>query len=223
MGGAPRVMVAAAGLAVLGWMGYEAVSYGVSGTAAVNGVRELEKMSKLRGGIVAPWWRDDLARAAALVPDDPFVREALALVITRNSNEPSELEEAQRHLVAAIEARPGSPYTWANLAVMKYRLGDTGPAFEKTLVNAASLGPYEPEVQQIVSDLGLAVYDEVAPATRAVIERMLAAGMKRNAAEILQIATRRGRLGEACRHLDGVPRPAASKWTQLCQSMEATS
>jgi len=79
------------------------------------------------------------------------------------------------------------------------------------------------EVQQIVSDLGLAVLDEVTPATRAVIERMVAAGMKRNAPEILQIAARRGRLDAACPHLGGVPRPAASKWTQLCQSMEATS
>jgi predicted Zn-dependent protease len=219
---AARLLVVVVAVAVLAWMGYEAVRYGVSGTAAANGTRELEKMSKVRGGLVAPWWRDDLARAAAHVPDDPFVREALGLVIAQ-SNDPADLEEAQRHLVAAIEARPGSPYTWANLAVMKYRLGNTGPAFEKTLVNAANLGPYEPEVQQIVSDLGLAVYDEVAPATRAAVERMLAAGMKRNAAEILQIASRRGRLGTACRHLDGEPRPAASKWTQLCQSMEATS
>jgi hypothetical protein len=89
-------------------------------------------------------------------------------------------------------------------------------------VNASNLGPYEPEVQQMVSDLGLAMYDEVSPATRAAIERMVGAGMKRNAAEILQIASRRGRLGAACRHLDGEPRPAASKSTQICQSMEAT-
>jgi hypothetical protein len=220
---APRLLVVTVAVAVLAWMGYEAVRYGVSGIASANGRRELEEMSKVRGGSVAPWWRDDLARAAAHVPDDPFVRETLALVITRNSNEPSDFEEAQRHLVAAIAARPGSPYTWANLAVVKYRLGDTGPAFEKVLVNASNLGPYEPEVQQIVSDLGLAMYDEVSPATRSAIERMVAAGMKRNAAEILQIASRRGRLDTACRHLDGEPRPAASKWTQLCHSMEATS
>jgi len=219
---APRLLMAAVALAALAWMAYESVRYGVSGTASSSGARELEKMSKIRGGQVAPWWRDDLSRAAAHVPGDPFVRETLALLTMRNSNEPADFEEAQRHLVAAIEERPGSPYTWANLAVVKYRLGDTGPAFEKILVNASNLGPYEPEVQQIVSDLGLAMYDEVSPATRAEIERMVAAGMKRNAAEILQIASRRGRLGTACRHLDGEPRPAASKSTQICQSMEAT-
>jgi predicted Zn-dependent protease len=223
MAGAPRMLVVAAVLAVLLWMGYESARYGVSGTASANGVRELERMSKIRGGQVASWWRDDLQRAVTHVPEDPFAREALALVIARNSNEPSDFEEAQRNLAAAIEQRPGSPYTWANLAVVKYRLGDTGQMFEKTLVNASNLGPYEPEVQQIVADLGLAVYDEVAPATRAAIERMVAAGMKRNAAEILQIASRRGRLGIACSHLDGVPRLTASKWTQICQSMEATS
>ena len=220
---ASRLLVVAVAVGVLAWMAFESVRYGVSGTASTNGERELEKMSKVRGGQVAPWWRDDLTRAAAHVPDDPFVRETLALMLVRNSNEPADFEEGQRHLVAAIAARTGSPYTWANLAVIKYRLGDTGPAFEKILVNASNLGPHEPEVQQIVSDLGLAMYDEVSPATRAAIERMVAAGMKRNAAEILQIASRRGRLDTACRHLDGEPRPAASKWTQLCQSMEATS
>jgi hypothetical protein len=222
MVGAPRILLVAASLVVLGWMGFQSVRYGVAGTAQANASRELEMMSRIRGGVVAPWWRDDLTRAVAYVPADPFARETLALVTTLNSNEQSDFEEAQRNLVAAIEARPGSPYTWANLALVKYRLGDTGPAFEKALVNAANLGPYEPEVQQIVSNLGLAVYDEVQPATRAAVERMVAAGMKRNASEILQISARRGRLGVACRHLDGVPRPAASKSTQLCQSMEAT-
>jgi hypothetical protein len=90
-------------------------------------------------------------------------------------------------------------------------------------VNAVKLAPYEPEVQRDVVNYGLAVVDEVKPETRAAIERALAVGMKRNAPEMLQISARRGRLGAACRHLDGVPRPAASKWTQLCQSMEATS
>ena len=120
-------------------------------------------------------------------------------------------------------ARPGSGYTWANLAAVKYRLGETDGVFETALVNAVKLAPYEPEVQRDVVNYGLAVMDEVKPETRAAIERALGAGMKRNAPEILQISARRGKLGAACRHLDGVPRPAASKWTQLCESMEATS
>ena len=219
----PRLLIALAGVALLLWVGYETVRYGVTSTAAANATRELDRMGRIKGGEVAPWWREDLSRATAEVPGDPFLREALALMMIRNNNDPEVFEEAGKHLVAAIQARPGSAYTWANLAVVKYRLGDTGPAFEKALVNAIALGPYEPEVQQMVTDMGLAVLDEVAPPTRAAIERALAAGMKRNATEILQIAARRGRLDAACPLLGGVPRPAASKWTQLCQSMEATS
>src|SRR5262249_62133918 len=135
---------------------FESVRYGVAGTAAANGGRELDKMNRVRGGQVAPWWRDDLARAAAHVPEDPSVREVLSLVMTRNSNEPADWEEAQRHLVAAIEVRPGSPYNWANLAIVKYRLGDTAPGFEQVTGNAAKLGPYGAQVQPIGSAVGVA-------------------------------------------------------------------
>jgi hypothetical protein len=138
------------------------------------------------------------------------------------SNDPGQLMVARELLREAIEQRPGSGYTWANLAAVKYRLGETDEIFQAALVNATKLGPHEAEVQRSVVDYGLAVFDEVKPETRAAIARALADGMKRNAPELLQISARRGRLGAACRHLDGVPRPAAPKWTKLCESMEAT-
>ena len=220
---APRLLAVAAGLAVLAFASYEAVRYGVTGMAVGNASRELSQPVREGVPIAGTWWDADLNRAAREVPNDPAVRELQAFVIVRSSREAPDLMRAQRDLAAALEARPGSGYTWASLADVMYRLGDTGPAFEKALVNAMNLGPYEPEVQRTVANYGLAVFDEVAPPARAAIERAVASGMKRNAAETLQIATRRGRLGVACRHLDDVPRPAASKWTQLCQSMEATS
>lgn len=224
MGAAPRVFVVVVLVAVLCWAGFEAVRYGVTGTASGNGARELDRAGHLAGmPIAGSWWLADLTRAAAEAPKDPTLHELLALAIVRGGSEVGELGEAERQLRVAIDARAGSPYAWANLVEVKYRMGDTGAAFERALVNAASLGPHEPEVQRVVADYGLAVLEEVAPATRTVIERTVAAAMKRNAPETLQIAARRGRLVVACRHLDGIPRPAASKWTQLCQSMEATS
>lgn len=223
MGAVPRLFIAVAGSVVAAWAGYEAVRLGVAGIAAENASRELSR--PMREGVVlaGSWWHGDVARTAREVPNDPTVREVNALVIARSTNDPGELAQVQQELVAAIEARPGSGYTWANLAELKYRMGDTGPVFEKALAHAVALAPYEPEVQGTVAEYGLAVIDEVGPQARAAIERAVAAAMKRNATETLQIAARRGRLGVACRHLDGVPRPAASKWTQLCQSMEATS
>jgi hypothetical protein len=223
MGAAPRVLTAVAGWVLLACFGYEAVRYGVAGIAVDNAGQGLAQPERQDVKPAGSWWDADLRRAAREVPDDPTVRELRALVILRSTNDPDELMEARRELVAALEARPGSGYTWANLAEAEYRSGNAGAGFERAIVNAVALAPYEPEVQHTVADYGLAVVDELGPPARAAVERAVAAGMKRNAAEILQIAARRGRLGVACRHLDGVPRPAGSKWTQLCQSMEATS
>jgi hypothetical protein len=223
MPGPARVLTAVAGAVLLAWLSFVAVRYAVAGSASANAARELERMARTPGYKSGEWWRDDLRRATLDVPADPTVREMLAMGIAGETNDPAELEKARGHLLKALAERPGSGYTWAGLAALKYRLGETDGLFEKALVNAVKLGPYEPEVQRDVVNYGLAVWDEVRPETRRAIESAVAAGMRRNAPEILQISARRGRLGAACRHLDGVPRPAASKWTQLCQSMEATS
>ena len=116
-----------------------------------------------------------------------------------------------------------SPYTWANLAAVEYRLGDTGSTFRSAMVHAAELGPQEPEVQATVANFGLAVWNEVDPQTQAAIESSVAAGMKRQPRQILQIAERRGRLAVACRHAVGSPSQTDTKWLHPCQSTEATS
>jgi hypothetical protein len=218
-----RLFVVGAGVLMLGSLSYFAVNYGIAGDAAVSAAGQLGRMNRSSDVASAGWGKDALRRAVAEVPGDPTANEVLAIGLMRDTNDLGQLTEARERFVSAIERRPGSGYTWASLAAVKYRLGETDDAFETAMVNAMRLAPYEPEVQRDVVDYGLAVMDEVKPETRAAIDRALAVGMKRNAPEILQISARRGKLGAACRHLDGVPRPAESKWTQLCQSMEATS
>ena len=223
MPGPARLFAMGAGVLFLLFVSFVAVRYGVAGSASANGARELERMSRTPGYRSGEWWKDDLRRAVADVPNDPTALELLAAGIGSETNDPAELEQVRRLLSRALAERPGSGYTWASLAAVKYRLGETDAMFEKALVHAMKLGPHEPEVQRDVVNYGLAVIDEVSAETRGAIEAAVAAGMRRNAVEILQISARRGKLGAACRHLDGVPRPAASKWTQLCQSLEATS
>jgi hypothetical protein len=220
--GSPRLFAVGIGVAMLAWLSFVAARYGIAGSTATNAAREMERMVRSPGLSSGPWWMEDLRRVAADVPHDATVQELLGVAIERDTNDPVELGVAREHLVRAIELRPGSGYTWASLAEVKYRLGETDAMFGRALVLAVALAPHEAEVQRDVVNYGLAVLDEVQPATRAAIERAVAAGMKRNASEILQISARRGKLGPACRHLDGVPRPAASKWTKLCESMEAT-
>ena len=167
--------------------------------------------------------RDDLIHAQAVIPHDPAIHELLGLIDARRGERQEYLPSAARHFAEAIELRPTSPQTWGDLAAVKYRLGDTGPAFETALNRASMLGRFEPDVQAMVANYGLAVWNELAPQTRKSIEATIAAAMKRNSLEMLQIAERRGRLDIACRHFAASSRRADTKWSQLCQSMEATS
>ena len=115
-----------------------------------------------------------------------------------------------------------SPYTWASFAAVEYRLGDTGNNFRTALIRSSELGPQEPEVEATVADLGLAVWNEADSELKTAIESSVAAGMRRQPRQMLQIAERRGRLAVACRHALGSPRQTDTKWLQLCQSTEAT-
>jgi hypothetical protein len=83
------------------------------------------------------------------------------------------------------------------------------------------LGPSEPETQRLLAELGLAMWDEVGPETRAAVKAAVGAGMRRNPLEILQISERRGRLSLACAHASGDKRLQGTKWLETC-SREAT-
>ena len=164
----------------------------------------------------------ELDEVESAQPRNPGVHELKGLLSVRRFDAPEIAASAASHFSRAISLRPVSAATWANLAEAKYAQGDTSATFERALATAASLGPFQPQVQRLVSHYGLAVWDEVSAATQVAIDGLLAAGMRRNPLEMLRIAERRGRLPIACRHLAGAPRTPDSKWSQLCPSREAT-
>ena len=51
--------------------------------------------------------------------------------------------------------RPGSPYVWASIALLKLRLGEMDAEFYGALERAARLGPWEPAVQIAIADSAL--------------------------------------------------------------------
>lgn len=164
----------------------------------------------------------DLARVAANAPDQAYIQELQGIVAVRRRDDPAGMESAKALFCRAVQSRPVSPYTWANIAHVDYELGQTGEEFEAALRHAARLGLWEPEVQNTVVNYGLAVREEVKPQTQAAIDKMVAAAMKRNPLETLQIAARRGRLDVACR---GIVNPGnePTKRYLLCQQWERTS
>lgn len=220
-----RWAVALPCLAVLAWLFAAAIRIGSVDARVYEASREIGTWMASSPAATPRAWssvRDELAAAREVLPSNPAINELLGVLHARRVGEPESLALAMGYFLRALEDRPTSPYTWANLLEVQYLLGVTGREFESAIVRAAGLGPAEPEVQRAVALYGLAVWDEVAPATRAAIERMVAAGMRRNPAEILPISARRGRLFLACRHFSAVPQRNDPQWSKLCQGREAT-
>lgn len=160
--------------------------------------------------------RDRLHTALALEPDNPMAHELMGVLAAQRFDDPGLLIEATSHYVRSLTLRPISPNTWANLAEARYLVGDTAQLFRVAIENAARLGPSEPQSQRVVAHYGLAVFDEVGPPTKRAIEAMVAAGMRRDPAEMLSIAQRRGRLDVACRYLAETRRKIDPRWGRLC-------
>ena len=212
--------------ALLAWLAVLAARDGNAGAIVYGAAKEMatwDASGAPPGAQTVTWVAADLARAQSITPGDPRIEEMLGDLARLRTDRADFLDQALRHFARAVQLRPSSPYTWAAIADALYRKGDTGPRFEAALRRAAELGPSEPEVQRTVADFGLATWDEIAPATRAAVEAMVTGAMRRDPAEALQIAERRGRLAVACRHLADAPRRAGSEGLSPCRSREATS
>ena len=212
-------------LAGLGWAAATAATLARADGAMLEASREMGSWAAARMQPARGTWdsvQEKLDEAQARAPTDPAVQELLGILKSSRADSVEALTESSNHFESALRARPTSPYTWANLAEVDYRQGNTGSRFLFAMQRAAELGPYEPEVQRMVADYGLAVWDEVDIVSRTKIDAMVRAGLRRNPLEMLQISERRGRLTVACRHLVGLERAPDPKWFQLCPSTEAT-
>jgi len=215
-----RVLLTIPAIAALVGLSVLALRVGCAETLAYRAASEIDSWAASRSqpGIDTWLWvRADLQRAAAMSANDPGIQELLGVLHARRAGRQEFVEVALEHFSKAASLRPSSPYTWANIAVARYELGKTDSRLEEIIAGAARLGPQEPEVHRTVTDLGLALWDEIAPKTRVVVERMIGAGMRRNPMEILQISERRGRLEPACQHVSGNPRITDPKWVNLCE------
>ena len=217
-----RLLVVVPALTVIAWMAVQVFGLAIAGSV----MHDASQAMDLWSGAKPPTpealakLRDDLQRVT--YASDADVEELLGLAYLR-ARRAEYLDEARVHLLNALRLRPGSPYTWANIVTVDYRIGRTGKEFENALVRAQELGPYERDVQRAEAFFGLAVWGEIGPKAQAAVERSVAAGMRRNPLEMLQIAQRRGRLAVTCRHFAGTPRLSDPKWSRICQSTEVSS
>lgn len=168
--------------------------------------------------------RDALLAARAQEPDNPlFVEELGRLHELRvrglDAGQPvvaAYLARALDEFRAAARMRPASPTTWANIALVKFRLGALDAEFYAAIAHAARLGPWEPGVQQRLSEIGVSAWSRLTPTGRGltesaverglqmqprVLERVLRNGAER-AAFCADVSARAPRTALACARLD---------------------
>lgn len=88
----------------------------------------------------------------------------------------------------AIALRPASSYSWAMLLRFKHELGEHDAEFRRSLERTVTLGPWEPELQLVVADVGWSAWAELPGAEREMVRANLVRGMKRQAEAMLAIA-----------------------------------
>jgi hypothetical protein len=122
----------------------------------------------------------------------------------------SDLREALDYQREALRRRPGSPYTWASIALLKARLPEPDREFETALRNAALLGPWEPEVQIALADAGFRHWNTLAPESRAAMRANAARALRQQDARLFELARRIGRLDVLCA-VPGVQRSSLAR------------
>lgn len=199
-----------------------AAKLGVSESLAYDASSEIASWQSRKISPALERWshtREQLELAQRLAPRNGPVEELLGVLFAERRRNADFQQIALDHFVRALVLRPGSPYTWADIADVRYRLGTATGDYGRVLINAATLGPNEPEVQRIVVDYGFALWDEIADENvRASVLRSVSSGMRRNPMEMLQISERRGRLNLACPLVPVNARFPDPSWAKLCET-----
>ncbi len=201
--------------AVAGTLGIAALLLG----AAISLQRGWADILAFQGRAILPAWEarsrnlpaaawtlghERLQRARALDPGNPNVTESIArLHELRARGKPApeaapDLRLALKYLRQSVRARPGSPYTWANIAFVKSRLDRRDAEYLRALRHAAALGPWEPGVQLMLADIGLRDWDLLPAAARGVVRAALSRGLRRQHAKLFELARRHGKLHVLC-------------------------
>ena len=157
-------------------------------------------------------------QALVLEPSNPhFVEQAARLqerrALGRQQHDPAMRDGLRQALAQFREAaamRPGSPYVWASIAMLKVRLNDMDDEFYGALERAGRLGPWEPQVQIAMIDVGLATWKWLNRPGKEWVLGALERGLLRQAAEVQRIAAVHGTLPQVCAEAAGrSPRLAA--------------
>jgi hypothetical protein len=211
-------MPAPAGLRLLGGFAALAGLAALAALAIPRGLADLDAFSPrqtlLREGRAFPapadpaWagGRDLLRSAIARDPANPNHHEQLAAWYERAAlrmpaRDPASrayLEQSLEHLRTTAVLRPGSPYTWSNIALVALRLGATQGEMARAVSHAARLGPWEPEVQLGLAEVLFGAAEELPADARGAAGAVVVNALRRHAGRLFARASALGRLGVLC-------------------------
>ncbi|MDZ4251273.1 MAG: hypothetical protein U1A72_01705 [Sulfuritalea sp.] len=123
----------------------------------------------------------ELSKARDLDPNNPNLLEDIgrfhAVRVERGrAYDPdvrAQREQALARFRQALEQRPTSAHAYVNVALIKYRLGEIDLEFSESLLQAIRRGPWEPRVQLIGIELGLAAWQALADSTRETLKHAI--------------------------------------------------
>ncbi len=188
-----------------------AIKWGVADWYWSNAVADMDDWNAQRDSInyrSGNEWsktRDTLLAAQQLESGSPTILETLGMLHVQPVAYPEGttqwlLGEALNYFRHALIVRPVSPYTWSNIALTKYRLGEIDNDLYHALEQSIALGPWEPEVQFVAADLGFALWDEMPSSLRESVAQTVERAARYHANKIIRMAENRGRLFIVCKY-----------------------
>lgn len=157
-------------------------------------------------------------QALALEPSNPhFVEQSARLQEMRAISLPQRdaaardgLRQSLAQFREAALMRPGSAQVWASIAMLKVRLNELDAEFYAALERAGRLGPWEPQAQIAMVDVGLATWKWLTRPGRELSLGALDRALLRQEPEVRRIAAVHGNLPQVCAEaLDRSPRITA--------------
>lgn len=155
-----------------------------------------------------------LEKALALDPDNPDTNHFMALALEGGyADYPPQAVAAEiprrtalDYYRKAIRLRPVWPYTWIDLALVKYRLGERDAEFYAAWHRGVELGPWEPGVQRVAALIGLHSWSDLTKGDRTFTLEIIKKGVSHSdtghALAMLEQTRSYGFLGLLCLIMD---------------------
>ena len=131
----------------------------------------------------------------------------------------SAYENALIYFSKAVAQRPVSAYAWTNLALMKHQLGRYDLQFFQAINIATQLGPWEPQVQLNIVDVGLANWQNLPKRHQLAVLTMLEQGMLHQAKWVNKFVEKYQFQDELCKYGRSRQKPSFANFCLNRQSI----